>query len=119
MNEIDDEVGTEAMVALAFTRRSFGAAEAVRSVPIGSGDEALKKRMLGAFRYRNVAAIYEGQNSKGVVVAHVGGNIAGDNADPFYIQFGRIDGEKDGEGIVGAGVGINDDFLRRLIGGRR
>jgi hypothetical protein len=118
VNKVNDEIRAEATVALAFTRRSFSAAEAVRSVPIASGDQTLKKRMLGAFCYRNVAAIYEGQNSQGVIVAHVSRNIAGDDADPFHIDFGRINGEKDGEGVVGSGVGIYDDFLRRLIGGR-
>jgi hypothetical protein len=75
--------------------------------------------MLGAFCHRNIAAIYEGQNSQGVIEAHVGSNIAGDNADPFYIEFWRVDGEKDCEGVVRSGVGIYDDFLQGLIGGRR
>ena len=117
MDEIDDEIRAEAMITLALARGSFGAAQAVGSVPIRSGDKALQKRMLGAFCNGNVATIHEGQDSQGIVEAHIGGDVASYDANSLYIYFGRIDGEEDGESVVGARIRIDEDLLGRLARG--
>ena len=39
------------------------------------------------------------------------GHIAGDDGESAHIQFGRIQREKYSDGVVGAGVGINDYFF--------
>ncbi len=111
VNHLDDQVGTEARVGFAFAGGQLDVGEAVRAVPEFGGDQLLKQRMLGAAGDGNVAAIGEGGELQGVFQALLRGHIAGDDGESADIQFRRIQGEKNGERVVGAGVGIDDYFL--------
>lgn len=113
VNEIDDQVWTEAIVTLAFAGRCFGTTESVGSVEIRSGGEALQQGMHGAFGYGDITAPCKGEHPQCVVKAHFGGDVPCDDADSLYIEFRRIEREEYRQDIVCARIGIDDDFLRR------
>jgi hypothetical protein len=119
VDELDDEIGGEARVGMAAAGRKLDIGEAVAAIPEPGGDEFPEKRMERARGDGNVAAAGEGGELEGVFEALAGGDVAGDDGDGLNLEFGRMQGEKDGESIVGAGIGINDDFAGRGESGLR
>src|SRR5262249_34567465 len=81
------------------------------AVPKLSGDEFLKERMLRATGDGNVATIGERNHAEGILKALLGGYVPGNNSDGANVKLGRIEREHERHGVVGAGVGIENDFL--------
>jgi hypothetical protein len=60
---------------------------------------------------RYVAAVGEGDEAQGVVETLSCGDISGNYGDGADIELGRVEGEHESHGVVGAGVGVEDNFL--------
>ena len=84
--------------------------EAVRAVPELGGDELLKERMLRATGDGNVASIGERDERERVLQALRCGHVAGNHGQRSNVELGRIQREEDGNRVVGAGIGVDDDF---------
>ena len=67
--------------------------------------------MLRAAGNNHVTAIGERDHAQGVVQSLRGGDVAGNHGERAYVQLRRIESEHDGERVVGAGVGVDDDFF--------
>jgi hypothetical protein len=80
-------------------------------VPELSGNELLKQRMLGAASDRDVAAVGQGNESEGVLETLRRGHVSGDYRDGANLELRRMEGEHEGHGVVGAGVGVKDNLL--------
>jgi len=79
-------------------------------VPELGGDQLLKERMLSAGGDGDVTAIGQGDHAQGVIETLLGSDVSGDDGDRADVEFGGIEGEHDGHGIVGARVGVDDDL---------
>jgi hypothetical protein len=118
VDQLDDEVGPVTRVDFAFAGGKLDIGEAIFAMPEFSGDELLKKRLLGASGDGNVATIGERNHTKRVLKALFGGDIAGNYGNGANIELGRIEREHESHGIIGAGIGVKDDFLADCGGGR-
>ena len=66
--------------------------------------------MLRAGGDGDVTPIRERDELHGVFETLRGSDVSGDDGEGADVEFRRIQGEHDGHGVVGARVGINDDF---------
>ena len=87
-------------------------------MPELGGNQFLKERMLGSGGHGNVAAVGERNHAQSIFQSLLCGDVAGNDSDGAHVEFRRIQGQHQGHGIVGARVGIEDDFLGRAGGGR-
>ena len=71
--------------------------------------------MLRAGGYGYVAAICYADQFKGVFQPLLAVDVAGNYGERFDFEFGRVQGQEDGHGIVGAGIGVDDDALLRSL----
>ena len=72
----------------------------------------MEERVLRAAGDGNVAAIGEGDHAKSVLKALARGDVAGDDSDGAEVELWGIEGQHEGHGVVGPGVGVEDDFFR-------
>jgi len=110
MHHFDDQVGSEARIDLAFSGRQFDIGEAVLAVPEFRSDQFLEEWMLGSGGDWDVATVGERGHAEGVFESLLGGYIAGDDGDGSNVQFRGIQRQHQSHGVIGAGVGIDDDF---------
>ena len=110
MNHFNDQVGGPARIEFAFAGREIDIAQAVFAVPELRGDQLLEKRMLRSGGDGNVATIRERDELHGVFETLRGSDVSGDDGEGADVEFRGVQREHDGHGVVGAGVGINDDF---------
>ncbi len=77
MHHLDDEIGAEARIRLAFRRRQLHSGEAVLAVPELRGDQLLVERVLRPRRNRDIAASRQGHDLERVLQALCRLHIAG------------------------------------------
>ena len=118
VNHFDDEVGGEPRVGLALARGEFDVGKAVLAVPELGGDELLRERMLGAVGDGNIAAVGERDHAESILETLRLDYVSGHDGERTDVEFGRVEREHDGHGVVGAGVGIDDDFFGCGEGGK-
>ena len=116
VDELDDEVGTEAGVDLALAGRKLDVGQAVLAVPQLSRDQLLKQRVLCSRGDGDIAAVCERHHPQRILQAHFGGDVARHNGDGADIEFGRSERQHQGKRVIGPGVGVEDDFLGRDAG---
>ena len=66
--------------------------------------------MLRATGDRNVASIGERDECERVLQALRCGHVAGNHGQRSNVELGRIQREENGNRVVGAGIGVDDDF---------
>jgi hypothetical protein len=108
---LNDEIGCKTRVYLAIAGWQVDIGQTVLAVPELGGNELLKERVLSSGGDRYVAAVGEGDEAQGVVETLSCGDISGNYGDAADIELGRVEGEHESHGVVGAGVGVEDDFL--------
>ena len=119
VHHLDDEVRPEARIHFAFAGRQFDVGQTILAVPELGRDELLKERMLRPGGDRNVAAVGERNHPQRILQALTGGHVSGDHGDGAHIQFGRIQRQHQGQGVVGTGIGVENDLLGRRRGRER
>ena len=111
MDHLNDQVGAETRIGFTFGGREVDVGEAVGAMPELGGDEFLKQRVLRAAGDGDIAAIGERSQLERILQTLFGFHVTGDDGKGAYVKFGRSEREHDGDGVIGAGVGIDDDFL--------
>src|SRR5580704_1124184 len=104
---------------LGFGFGEIHAAEAVVAVGVFGGDEAANERSGGAGGYGDVGAAGDFNQAQGVGKSERERDVAADWRDGFDVEFGGAEGEEDGDGVVDAGVGVEDDAVGFGGSGRR
>ncbi len=74
-------------------------------------DQLLKERVLGSGGHGDIAAVGKRNHAQRILQTHLGGNVAGNDRDRADVEFGRVEREHQGQGVVGAGVGVENDLL--------
>lgn len=118
MHKLDDEIGAKARINFALAGRQLDICKTVLAVPELGGDQLLKERVLGSGSDRNVAAVGEREHAEGVVQALGRDDVSGDHGNGADVELGRVKREHEGQRIIGAGIGVEDDFLGCGSGGR-
>src|SRR4030081_1719590 len=113
MDKLNDDVGTEAGINLAFTRGQFNVCQAVLAMPELGCDQFLEKRMQCARSNWNVTPVREGHHSQRVLQTHCRRDVSWHDGDCTDIQLRRVEGEHERQRVVSAGVSVEDDFFRR------
>ena len=111
VHHLDDQVRPEARICFAFARGQIHVGQPVCAVPQLRCDQLLKKRMLRAACYRDVAAIGERSQLQRVFQSLLGGHVAGDDRQRAHVQFRRIHSQQNRQRVIRAGVCINNYFL--------
>ena len=110
VDHFNDQVGSPALVNFALARWEVNVAHAVFAVPELRSDLLLKEGMLRASGNGNITTIGEGNEAESVFKALRSGDVSGNNGECADIEFGGVEGQHDGHGVIGAGIGIYDDF---------
>ena len=85
-------------------------AETVVTVDMGRRDERAHERGVGAPRHsRTVAGARHVEDAEGVGGAEVDLDIARHRGDGLHRDFGRVESQENGKGVVDAGIGVDED----------
>jgi len=112
MNQLNDQVRTEVAINLTFGGWQLDICQAVLAVPELCGYQFLEEWMLRACGYRDVAPVRKRNHPQGVFKALSRSHITRYNRDGANIQFWRVERQHQGHRVIGAGIGIKNDFLR-------
>ncbi len=105
---VDDGVGGGLFFGGAARRRIVVVAEAVVAVKPGGVQVRARERLFGAGEDGNVR-IAELGGVECVARGLVDVNVAGDRGDGEDFCLRRADGHDEGDGVVGGGVGVNEE----------
>ncbi len=111
MHQLDYEIRPKTRIYLAFAGRQFDIRQTIFAVPELRSDQFLKKRMLGAGSDWDVTTIGQSDHAQRVLQALTCRHISGDHGDSAHVQFRRVQRQHHGQGIIGPGIGVEDDLL--------
>src|SRR5262249_6207092 len=90
-------------------------AKAVRPVDVGGGDKRLTEGYRGSLGHpRPTRGSQDVEDPEDVLRAEAHLDVAGHGGDGFHGQLGGAEGNKDGERVVDAGVGVDEEGGRQL-----
>jgi hypothetical protein len=81
-------------------------------VPELRGDQLLKKWMLGSGGDGNLAAVGQRYHAERIVEALGCSYVSRNYGDAADIELLRMQSEHHGQGVVGSGIGVEDNFFR-------
>ena len=112
-HRLDDPVDGVLRLQLHGRRRQVGAAESGLAMD-DRRDLPAQQRPRAAGEHLGVAPPGQLAEDAGVPARQLHADIAGDRRQPEHLQLRRREGEQDREGVVEAGVGVDDDGGRDL-----
>jgi hypothetical protein len=80
-------------------------------MPEFRGDQFLKQRMLRSSGDGNIAAVSQRHHAQRILQSLLGSDVTGYDGDCTDIQLRRVQRQHQGHGVVGAGIGVEDNFL--------
>jgi hypothetical protein len=92
--------------------------QSVLAVPELGGDQFLKQRVLSSTGHGYVATVGQRYHAERIIQPLSGGHFARHYGDGTDVQLGRVERQHHGHGVVGTGIGVEDDLLGRRAGGR-